>query len=82
MDCVDVISPATRQMIAIGEQTNRLDHLLLHAASADEAEVAARIERLMTLLTPLMTIALGLLIGGLIMSVMRAILSVNDMAVS
>ena len=79
---VTVLTPATRQIIGIGEQTNRLDQLLLHAATQGEAETAARIERLMTLLTPLMTIGLGLLIGGLIMSVMRAILSVNDMALS
>ncbi len=78
---VSVIPPVTRQMISIGEQTNRLDHMLLHAASGSEADAAARIERLMTLLTPLMTIGLGFLIGGLIMSVMRAILSVNELAV-
>jgi general secretion pathway protein F len=78
---VSVVTPATRQMIGIGEQTNRLDHMLLHAATGSESEAAARIERLMTLLTPLMTIGLGLLIGGLIMSVMRAILSVNELVV-
>jgi general secretion pathway protein F len=45
-----------------------------------EASATRRIERLMMLLTPLMTIALGLLVGGLIMSVMRAILSINELA--
>jgi general secretion pathway protein F len=78
---VGVIPVATQQMISIGEQTNRLDHLLLHAAQSSESDAAARIERLMTMLTPLMTIAIGFLIGGLILSVMRAILSVNELAI-
>jgi general secretion pathway protein F len=79
---VHVLDGTARQMIAIGEETNRLDTMLLHVASGNELEAAARIERLMTLLTPLLTVALGLLVGGLIMSVMRAILSVNELAVS
>jgi general secretion pathway protein F len=79
---VHVLDGAARQMIAIGEETNRLDTMLLHIASSNEVEAAARLERLMTLLTPLLTVALGLLVGGIIMSVMRAILSVNDLAMS
>jgi general secretion pathway protein F len=34
---------------------------------------------MMTLLTPLLTIALGLFVGGMVMSIMQAILSVNEL---
>jgi general secretion pathway protein F len=75
-----VVDRTSRQLIAIGEETNRVEDMLLHIASTSETSATRRLERLMTLLTPLMTVALGLLIGGLIMSVMRAILSVNELA--
>jgi general secretion pathway protein F len=82
LDGVSVLDVTARQMIAIGEETNRLDMMLTYVADANEADSSRRLERAVTLLTPLITIALGLLIGGLIMSVMRAILSINDLALS
>jgi general secretion pathway protein F len=45
-----------------------------------EEEVQSRIERLMSLVSPLVTLAIGLGIGGMVMSVMDAILSINDVA--
>ena len=75
---VAVLTPAAAQMIAIGEETNKVDTILLHLASTSEQEAGRGIERLMTLLTPLMTVGHGIMVGGLIMSVMRAILSVNE----
>jgi type II secretory pathway component PulF len=74
------MTTSTRQLIAIGEEANRLEDMLLHAAKSDEATVFRRVERAMTLLTPAMTLMIGGLVGGLIVSVMRAILSVNDLA--
>jgi general secretion pathway protein F len=44
-----------------------------------EAALQQKIERIMTLVTPLMTLAMGLLVAGLIFSVMQALLSVNDL---
>jgi general secretion pathway protein F len=76
------LDSGSRQMIAIGEETNKLEAMLMQIAINLESETTQRIERLMALLTPLLTIALGVLVGGLIMSVMRAILSVNELAVS
>jgi general secretion pathway protein F len=77
---VDVIDNSALEMIAIGEETNQVDALLLYLAETREMDTSRRIERLMMLLTPVMTVVLGLLVGGLIMSVMRAILSVNNLA--
>ena len=38
-------------------------------------------DRLMTLLTPVLTLTMALLVGGLIITVMSAILSINELAV-
>jgi general secretion pathway protein F len=80
LEQVTVLDSASRQFIAVGEETNQVESLLSHAGDTLEASAFNRIEKLVTLLTPLMTIGLGLMIGGLIMSVMRAILSINELA--
>ena len=76
----DSMDAQALQLIAIGEETNRLDHLLLHIAASHDAAVARMLERIATLMTPVLTVLIGLLVGGLIMSVMRAILSLNELA--
>jgi general secretion pathway protein F len=69
------------RLIALGEETNRLHQMLHHIAATTEAHVVRQVERAMTLLTPVLTLALGVAVGGIIMSVMQAILSINEMAI-
>ena len=73
-------APSTLNLIASGEQVNRLGSVLIHAAEMHETQTRQRIDRLLALITPLVTIAIGGLIGGLIVSVMGAILSVGQLA--
>jgi general secretion pathway protein F len=68
------------QMIAIGEETNKLDIMLLYISNTESRKLSSFIERLMTLLTPVLTILMGIMVGGIVMSVMRAILSINELA--
>ncbi|WP_253707489.1 type II secretion system F family protein [Bradyrhizobium sp. WD16] len=68
------------RMIAVGEETARLDRMLLRTAGLFEQRIERGIDRLMTLLTPALTVAVAFIVGGLIMVVMNAILSVNDLA--
>jgi general secretion pathway protein F len=76
---VSVFRGSDLQLIGIGESTNKLDIMLGHVATSLEAEADRSVERLMTLMTPLATVGLGGLIAGLIVSVMSAILSVNEL---
>ncbi len=69
------------QMVAVGDETGRLDEMLLQAADIYEREVEETIERLLTLLVPAMTIGMGIVVGGLIVSVLVGILSINQLAV-
>lgn len=68
------------RMITVGEETGKLDEMLLRIAIVLEQQSHRRIERLMTLITPAMTIAMAGLIGGLMLTVMKAIFSVNEVA--
>ena len=66
-------------MIGAGEETGKLGDMLLRTAIVLEQQSQRRVERLMTLLTPALTIVIAGLIGGLILTVMNAILSVNEL---
>ncbi|AKS40865.1 type II secretion system F family protein [Wenzhouxiangella marina] len=67
------------QMINVGEETGKLDEMLLKVADTYDREVRVTIDRLMSMLVPAMTLGLAFLIGLIVMSVLMAILSINDM---
>jgi type IV pilus assembly protein PilC len=56
------------QMCAIGEESGALDKMLDAMASHYEREVETAVERLSTLLEPFIMVALGLLIGGMVVA--------------
>jgi general secretion pathway protein F len=71
---------AMLDLIRIGEETGRLDEMLLRQADLDERRIRHEVDRLIALLVPALTILLGLIVAGLIASMLVAILGVNDIA--
>ncbi|MGY6555620.1 MAG: type II secretion system F family protein [Wenzhouxiangella sp.] len=69
------------QMVNVGEETGKLDEMLLKVADTYDREVKVTIDRLMALLVPVLTLGLALLIGVIVMSVLMAILSINELIV-
>jgi general secretion pathway protein F len=67
------------RMISVGEEAGKLDRMLVRVALTFEQQTQRSVDRLMTLLTPALTIMIALLVGGLIMTVMDALLSLNDL---
>jgi general secretion pathway protein F len=65
------------RLARIGEETGQLESMLMKVAEAYERTVENRLERFMTLLTPVLTIIIGGFVGFLVISVMNAILSAN-----
>ena len=78
---VPYIPPVAPQMISIGEETGQLDEMLLRIATMFERQTQRSIERAMGLLTPVLTILIAGVVGGLIMTVMDAVLGINELAV-
>jgi general secretion pathway protein F len=73
--------PATSQrLVAVGEESGQLGPMLIQVATVLEGDLQRHIERMVGLLTPILTLAIGGSIGGLIMQVMSAVLSINDLA--
>ena len=67
------------QMISVGEETGRLDTMLLKVSDTYDMEVRNTIDRLLSIFTPVVTLFLALLIGTIVLSVLVAILSINDL---
>ena len=68
------------QMIKMGEETGRLEEMLLRVAAIYDKQLRVAIQRLLAFLEPALIIGLGLMIAGIIVSILLAILSVNDLA--
>jgi len=68
------------RLYKVGEQTGDLSVMLGRVANIYEAAVSRQLLRLTSILTPLLTLLFGGLVGGLLVSVMGAIVGLNDLA--
>ena len=68
------------QMMKMGEETGKLEAMLLRIAIIYDKQLRTSIERMLAVLEPALIISLGLMIAGIIVSILLAILSVNDLA--
>jgi general secretion pathway protein F len=75
-----VFPPVAAQLARVGEETGKLDQMLLSAAIVLEDESQLRLERLLSLFIPLLTVGMGLIVAALIGSVLIGLLSINDLA--
>jgi general secretion pathway protein F len=66
-------------MVSVGEETGQLDVMLLKVADSYEVEVRNTIDRLLAIFTPVVTMILAGIIGTIVLSVLVAILSINDL---
>ncbi|MCY3837603.1 MAG: type II secretion system F family protein [Gammaproteobacteria bacterium] len=56
------------QMVAIGEESGRLDDMLARSATHFEAQLDAAVDRLTALVEPLLMAVLGVVVGGLVVA--------------
>jgi len=77
----DVFPELALRLTGVGEQTGQLEVMLERVGSIYEQALQQQLGRLSNLLTPVLTIVIGVLVGGLLLSVMGAIGSVNELAV-
>lgn len=71
--------PLMLQMIQVGEETGQLDQMLLKVADVYDRQVGTAIQRMLTILEPALIVGLGVLIAGIIISILVAILSLNQL---
>jgi general secretion pathway protein F len=68
------------RLYKVGEQTGDLSIMLGRVANIYETAVSRQLLRLTSILTPVLTLLFGGLVGGLLVSVMGAIVGLNDLA--
>jgi general secretion pathway protein F len=67
-------------LLRLGEETAQLGPMALRAAAIHEERVRISTQRMVALLTPTITIAMGAVIAGIVSSLLLAMLSLNDLA--
>ena len=67
------------QMITVGEETGKLEEMLIRVAENYEKIIRNMIKRLISLLEPAMILGMGLVVGFIVISMLMAIFSMNDM---
>lgn len=75
----DVLPKLALQMIKVGEESGSLDAMLGKVAGVYDQETRATVQRMLTLLEPILIIGLGVIIAAIIMSILLAILAANDL---
>jgi general secretion pathway protein F len=80
LDRAAVFPKAAVQLARVGEETGRLQELLVEAADTLDREAQDTIDRLLSVLVPGITIVMGAIVAALIASVLVGILSLNDLA--
>jgi general secretion pathway protein F len=72
--------PLAINMIAVGEETGKLESLLAEVAGYYDQEVKRTTKRLTALLEPALILGMGLIIGVVVISMLLAIFSLNDLS--
>lgn len=67
------------QMISVGEETGRLEGMLANVADHYDEEVKRATKRLNSLLEPALILGMGAVIGVVVISMLMAIFSINDL---
>ncbi|MGH7855047.1 MAG: type II secretion system F family protein, partial [Candidatus Binatia bacterium] len=71
--------PLALNMIAVGEETGKLEAMLTEVATYYDQEVKRSTKRMTALLEPALILAMGLIIGIVVISMLLAIFSINDL---
>ncbi len=74
----DIFPPLAVQMISVGEETGKLDQMLLRVAENYEKTVRNMIKRFVNLLEPVMILSMGLMVGFIVISMLLAVFSMNE----
>ncbi len=73
--------PFAVHMIQVGEETGRLDRMLLDVADVYDKEVARAVKRSLALLEPAMILFLTFVVGAVILSILAAMLTIYDLPI-
>jgi general secretion pathway protein F len=71
----------TIHLLQLGEEAAQLSSMALKAADIHDEQARLMMQRLVALAVPMITIAMGLAVAGIVSALLTAMLSLNDLAV-
>ncbi|SDZ89147.1 type II secretion system F family protein [Rubrimonas cliftonensis] len=74
-----VAAPLAVQLIRVGEESGRLGPMLAKTADILETEASEALDRMLSLLTPALTLVMGVMIALIVSSVLLALLQINEL---
>jgi len=69
------------RLVSVGEETGRTAEMLIQLADNFDKSVKNTLAKLVALAEPVLILALGLLVGGIVITMLSAVFSLNDMGV-
>lgn len=76
----EVFPTLVLDLVRIGDEASELESMLDRIAGIYDEEATRSLQRMVALLVPIVTIVLGVLIAGIIASILFAMLSINQLA--
>ena len=73
-----VFPPLAVHMIGVGEETGRLDEMLVKVAETYDENVRTAVRRVVSLIEPLILLVMGAVVGFIVLSILLAITSITD----
>ena len=73
-----VFPPLAMHLIEVGEETGKLDNMLNQVAEVYDVEVRNSIKNLFAFFEPALIVLMGIIIGAIVISMLTAIFSIND----
>jgi len=78
LETASVFPPLAIHMIGVGEETGKLDEMLMKVADVYEEMVQNSLKRFVSLLEPLIILIMGSVVGLIVISMLLAIFSINE----
>jgi len=75
----DIFPPLALHMVTVGEETGRLDEMLIKIADRFDLEVRTTVKRMLSLLEPALILTMGIIIGFIVIAMLLAIFSINEL---
>jgi general secretion pathway protein F len=73
-----VFPPLAMHLIEVGEESGKLDSMLLQVADVYDVEVRNSVKNLIAFFEPALILLMGIIIGTIVVSMLIAIFSIND----
>jgi general secretion pathway protein F len=80
MRAAGVFPSLAMHMIRVGEETGRLDEMLIRVADTYDMDIQNTVKRFISVLEPLLILVMSFLVAFIVLSIIWAILSINDIA--